>query len=72
MPSEPVGQRLDRFASQSGPVKHPSFRQLIAFRDAVEHGASFPTTADDGVRSMAVMDACYRAAGLELRPSAPV
>ncbi len=43
--------------------------QLLAFRDAVLHGTAFPTTADDGVRNMAVIDACYRAAGLEPRPS---
>jgi len=45
--------------------------QLIAFRDAVVHGAPFPTTADDAVRNMEVIDACYRAAGLEPRPSVP-
>jgi uncharacterized spore protein YtfJ len=67
MPGEPVGQRLDRFASQSGPVKHPSFHQLIAFRDARARGF-VPTTADDGVRNIAVIDACDRAAGLEPRP----
>lgn len=42
--------------------------QLVAFRDAVVHGAPFPTTADDGVRTMEIIDACYRAAGLEPRP----
>jgi predicted dehydrogenase len=45
------------------------FHQLVAFRDAVAHGASFPTTADDGVRTMELIDACYRAAGLDPRPS---
>lgn len=43
--------------------------QLVAFRDAVLHGHPYPTTADDAVRTMAVIDACYRAAGLEPRPS---
>jgi predicted dehydrogenase len=46
------------------------FHQLVAFRDAIEHGAEFPTTIADGVRNMAVIDACYRAAGLEPRPGA--
>jgi predicted dehydrogenase len=46
------------------------FHQLVAFRDAVESGASFPTTIAEGVRNMAVIDACYRAAGLEPRPAA--
>jgi predicted dehydrogenase len=45
------------------------FHQLVAFREAIEHGAPFPTTADEGVRTMAIIDACYRAAGLEPRPS---
>jgi len=44
--------------------------QLAAFRDAVEDGAPFPTTSEDGVRNMEVIDACYRAAGLQPRPSA--
>jgi predicted dehydrogenase len=45
------------------------FHQLVAFREAIEHGATFPTTADDGVRNMEIIDACYRAAGLEPRPT---
>ncbi|MDJ0768943.1 MAG: Gfo/Idh/MocA family oxidoreductase [Ilumatobacter sp.] len=45
------------------------FHQLIAFRDAIVDGAPFPTTADDGVRNMEIIDACYRAAGLEPRPA---
>jgi predicted dehydrogenase len=43
------------------------FHQLVAFRDAIVAGAPFPTTADDGVRTMAIIDACYRAAGLQPR-----
>lgn len=46
------------------------FHQLVAFRDAIVAGATFPTTADDGVRNMEVIDACYRAAGLDPRPRA--
>ena len=37
--------------------------QLAAFRDAVVDGAEFPTTAQDAVANMAVIDAIYRAAG---------
>ncbi len=44
--------------------------QLEAFRDAIVEGKPFPTTADDGVRNMEIIDACYRAAGLEPRPTA--
>ena len=47
------------------------FHQLVAFRDAIEEGTPFPTTADDAVRNMELLDECYRAAGLEPRPSAP-
>ncbi len=43
--------------------------QLIAFRDAIVDGAPFPTTAADGVRNMQVIDACYEAAGLGIRPT---
>jgi predicted dehydrogenase len=45
------------------------FHQLVAFRDAIVAGAAFPTTADDAVVNMEIIDACYRAAGLEPRPS---
>ncbi len=45
------------------------FHQLVAFRDAIVHGTEFPTTADDGVRNMEIVDACYRAAGLDPRPT---
>ena len=44
--------------------------QLEAFVRAVQDGAPFPTTADDAVRNMAVIDAIYRAAGLEPRQPA--
>ncbi|MEX1287677.1 MAG: Gfo/Idh/MocA family oxidoreductase [Acidimicrobiia bacterium] len=44
--------------------------QLAAFRDAIVDGAPFPTTADDGVLTMGIIDACYRAAGLAPRPAA--
>ena len=44
--------------------------QLTAFRDAIVDGAEFPTTAQDAVANMTVIDAIYRAAGEEpLRPS---
>ncbi len=44
--------------------------QLVAFRDAIVDGAPFPTTTEDGVRNMEIIDACYRAAGLDPRPIA--
>jgi predicted dehydrogenase len=41
--------------------------QLEAFVRAVREGAAFPTTAEDAVKNMAVIDAIYRAAGMEPR-----
>lgn len=46
--------------------------QLEAFRDAIEHGAPFPTTLEAGWQMMQLLDDCYRAAGLEPRPADPV
>jgi predicted dehydrogenase len=46
------------------------YHQLVAFRDAIVDGKPFPTTADDGVKMMEIIDACYEAAGLPLRPTA--
>ena len=39
--------------------------QLAAFRDAIVDAKPFPTTVEDGVRNMAIIDACYIAAGLQ-------
>lgn len=41
--------------------------QLQAFSDAVLHGKSIITTADDAVKNMRVVDAVYRAAGMQPR-----
>lgn len=46
------------------------FHQLVAFRDAVNAGTPFPTTVVDAVANMEVVDACYLAAGLPVRPTA--
>jgi predicted dehydrogenase len=54
----PVRERADRSVTTYG-------CQLRAFAAAVQRGEPFPTTADDGVRNMAVIDALYRAGGLE-------
>ncbi|SDJ76687.1 Predicted dehydrogenase [Lentzea albidocapillata subsp. violacea] len=45
--------------------------QLDAFTDAVLHGKPFPTTADDAVKNMTVIDSIYRAAGLPVRRPTP-
>lgn len=50
--------------------KTPTYTyQLRAFVDAVTTGAPFPTSVDDAVLNMRVIDAVYRAAGLEPRQS---
>ena len=41
--------------------------QLDAFAAAVEQGRPFPTGVDDAIANMRVIDAVYRAAGLEPR-----
>ncbi len=43
--------------------------QMEAFVDAIANGTPFPTTMRDGVTNMAIIDACYQAAGLDPRPS---
>jgi predicted dehydrogenase len=53
-------------------VEHPSRRptytfQLEAFRDAVQGGAPVPTDAADAVANMALIDAVYTSAGLDIR-----
>lgn len=55
-------RRVERFE------RRPSYEyQLAAFADAVLHGKPFPTTADDAVATMRVVDDVYRAAGLPVR-----
>ncbi len=60
-------------AAETHPVERSTTytHQLVAFRDAVLHSRPFPTTADDAVRNMEVVDACYRAAGLKPRSTHP-
>lgn len=43
--------------------------QLVAFADAVATGRQPVTSGDDIVATMACIDACYRAAGLQPRPT---
>jgi predicted dehydrogenase len=49
-------------------TRRPTYAyQLDAFVAAVRSGAALATGADDAIRQMKVVDACYRAAGLRLR-----
>jgi len=53
-------------------VRRPTYEfQLAAFANAVLRGASIPTGPDDAVANMRVIDAAYRAAGLEPRQPTP-
>lgn len=47
------------------------FHQLVAFGDAVTSATPFPTTVDEAVANMEIVDACYLAAGLPVRPASP-
>ncbi len=47
------------------------FHQLVAFRDAISSRTKPLTGGEDALATMAIIDACYRAAGLEPRPSLP-
>lgn len=57
-----AGSRVEHLGNRSSYTY-----QLEAFTAAVRTGAPMPTDSDDAVRTMALIDACYRAAGLEPR-----
>jgi len=54
-------------ALQAG--KHVLSEKLEAFAEHLRDGAPLPTGADDAVASMQLIDDCYRATGLPLRPA---
>jgi predicted dehydrogenase len=61
-----LGSRKERFS------RKPTYDyQLEAFANAVEDKASFPTTAQDAIRTMELIDSIYVAAGLPLRQPTP-
>ncbi|MET1087742.1 MAG: hypothetical protein ABWY04_11585 [Arthrobacter sp.] len=39
-----------------------------AYTELVRHGVPMPTDSNDAVRTMELIDECYRAVGLESRP----
>lgn len=59
----PAGERVERHGTRSSYTY-----QLAAFTSAVRSGSALPTDADDAVRTMQLIDACYRASGLSPRP----
>ncbi|GAA4032853.1 Gfo/Idh/MocA family oxidoreductase [Streptomyces plumbiresistens] len=59
----PEGERTERLGTRSSYTY-----QLEAFADRVREGTPLPLDADDAVATMTLIDACYRAAGFEVRP----
>lgn len=57
------GERVEHHGTRSSYTY-----QLEAFAAAVRDGVQMPTDADDAVRTMQLIDTCYRAAGLAPRP----
>jgi predicted dehydrogenase len=64
---ETPGARVEHPVSRDATYLH----QLRAFRGAVVDGTDYPTTARAGVEVMALIDDCYRAAGMDPRPTWP-
>jgi predicted dehydrogenase len=60
------GQRVERLGTR------PTYTyQLEALRAHLRDGAPLPIDADDALATMELIDACYRAAGLQPRPRTP-
>ena len=67
-----VTQRSEGHTKRWRARGHHTYRyQLEAFVDAVENGTAVPTGPDDAVANMRVIDAIYRAAGMEPRQPTP-
>jgi predicted dehydrogenase len=58
-----AGERVEHLGTRSSYTY-----QLEAFTKLVRHGIPMPTDSDDAVRTMELIDQCYRAVGLEPRP----
>jgi predicted dehydrogenase len=63
-------KRGGSWTKETFPKKATYAYQLEAFRDAVVHAKPFITTTSEAVKTMKVVDAVYRAAGMSPRPSA--
>lgn len=59
----PAGERVERHGDRTS-----YHYQLEAFAARLRHGTPLPIDADDAVATMALIDDCYRAAGLAPRP----
>lgn len=65
-----VRRRVEQAPSSVTEPASTTYRwQLAAFRDAVVHETPVPTGGADAIATMALIDACYVAAGLTPRPS---
>ena len=70
---QPDHRRAGRAAATSGSAGGPTYDyQLAAFAAAVRDGTPTLTPPADSVANMRVIDAIYRAAGLEVRTPTPV
>lgn len=58
-----AGERVEHLGTRSSYTY-----QLEAFTALVRHGVPMPTDSDDAVRTMELIDQCYRTIGLEPRP----
>ena len=62
----PGGRRVEHLGTR------PTYTyQLEALRSHLRGGAQLPIDADDALATMELIDACYRAAGLQPRPRTP-
>jgi predicted dehydrogenase len=59
-----AGERVEQLGTRSSYTY-----QLEAFTELVRNGVPMPTDSDDAVRTMELIDECYRAIGFEPRPS---
>jgi predicted dehydrogenase len=62
----PDGTRVEHLGTRSSYTY-----QLEAFTAHIRTGTPMPTDSDDAVETMRLIDECYRAVGLELRPRRP-
>jgi predicted dehydrogenase len=58
-----AGERVEQLGTRSSYTY-----QLEAFTELVRNGVPMPTDSDDAVRTMELIDECYRAIGFEPRP----
>ena len=53
-------QGAERTALPAGPPVHTVCKAIEAFIEGVQYNTPFPITVEDGLRSVAIAEACYR------------